>query len=354
MSVLDDSARPTIRPHYDVIPIDAETVLIRSPDQGVRASVDGIAADDLATWIRMLDGTRTAERLRRGGPQNDGLETLLRELVARDIVRVDAPPGALTEDTRFFAHYHDDPSACRRRLVASRVVVCGTGRLPALVRGGLHAAGVRRVDLIRPLASECDPAQEAERLPPRVSSDADGDRCRTDPDALERACRGADLVIAALAAPGDPLAETLAAVATRERVAWLPLLLFGGTGLVGPLFVAGDGPCHACLAAREQANWADPELTRLYYDRLAHDRSSLQRYGSLSAFEALIGEWAVLEATKFLSRFTIPVLFGCLLRIDFMRGSTQTHRVFKVPRCRRCSPAVHRPSVNGQLFSRPS
>src|SRR5882724_255737 len=195
MIVLDDSARPTIRPHYDVIPIDAETVLIRSPDQGVRASVDGIGADDLATWIRMLDGTRTAERVRRAGPQNDGLETLLRELVARDIVRVDTPPGALTEDMRFFAHYHDDPSGCRRRLVASRVVVCGTGRLPAHVRGGLHAAGVRRVDLIGDLASERDPAQVAEQRSPRMSPDADGDRGRIDPDALERECRGADLVI---------------------------------------------------------------------------------------------------------------------------------------------------------------
>jgi bacteriocin biosynthesis cyclodehydratase domain-containing protein len=354
MIVLDDAARPAIRPHYDVIPIDAETVLIRSPDQGVRASVDGVAADDLAAWIRMLDGTRTAGRLRREAPGNDGLDTLLRELVVRDIVRLDAPRNTLADDTRFFAHYHDDPSECRRRLVGSRVVICGNGRLPALVRGGLHAAGVRRVDLVRHLASTCAATRPAEPVAPRVSRDADGDRCRIDADALDRECRGADLVIASLAAPGDPLAETLATIAARERVAWLPLLLFGGTGLVGPLFVAGDGPCHACLAAREQANWADPELTRLYYDRLARDRSSLLRYGHLPAFEALISEWAVLETTKFLSRFTIPVLFGCLLRIDFMRGSTQTHRIFKVPRCRRCSPAAHRPTVNGHLFSRPS
>jgi bacteriocin biosynthesis cyclodehydratase domain-containing protein len=354
MIVLDDSARPAIRPHYDVVPIDTEAVLIRSPDRGLRARVDGVAADDLAAWIRGLDGTRTAGRLRREGPEHDGLDTLLRELVVRDVVRLNAPRDALADDTRFFAHHHDDPSGCRRRLIESRVVICGSGRLPALVRGSLRAAGVRRADLVRHLAPNDDSAAVAEPGPPLGSAEADGDGGRIDADALDRECRGADLVIASLAAPGDPLAETLAAIASRARVAWLPLLLFGGTGLVGPLFVAGDGPCHACLVAREQANWADPELTRLYYDRVARDRSSLRRYGSLPAFEALMSEWAVLEATKFLSRFTIPALLGCLLRIDFMRGTTQTHRVLKVPRCRRCSPAVQRPYVNGHLFSRPS
>ena len=322
MIVVDDSVRPSVGRQYDVIAIDAATVLIRSPDQGVRASVAGTRADDLAEWLRMLDGTRTAGELRRERPLSDGFETLLRELVARGIVRTDAPADPLTSDARLFAQYHDDPIACRERLVASRVAICGGGRLATLIRDDLTAAGVGRTE---------------------VTTEADG-----------RELRGADLVIACLATPRDPVAEMVAGVAASEQRAWLPVLLFGGSGFVGPLFVAGDGPCHECLWTREQANWADPELTRAYYDRLNEDRGSFDRYGSLPVFESLISQWTVLEATKFLSRFTIPVLFGSILRIDFMRASTQRHRVLKVPRCRGCSPATRRPQVDSQLFSRPS
>lgn len=334
MIALDESARPWIRPEYEVIPLDGSAVLIRSPDQGVRASVDGVDAAELADRIRSLDGTRTMEAWRRGGPDTDGLDRLIRELIVRDVVRLDPPAFDPSDDScelQLFAHYHPDPDGCRRRLRSSRVVVCGSGGLMTTIQRDLRAAGVGRVDLLS-VPAGIDRGTVAAEL------------------------RGVDLTIVCTASPRDPLAHVINDIALSERLVWLPLVLFGASAFIGPLFVPGDGPCQECVWGREQANWADPDVTRLYFDRLARDHGSLELYGSLPAFEALTSQWAVLEVTKALSRFTVPLLLGSLLRVEFLRAGTELHRVVRLPRCPGCSPTVRpagqRPALRAVVMMR--
>jgi bacteriocin biosynthesis cyclodehydratase domain-containing protein len=136
-------------------------------------------------------------------------------------------------------------------------------------------------------------------------------------------------------------------------LAWLPVRVSGGEGFVGPLFLGGEGPCHACVLAREEANWVDPELTRTYLECVAKDPATLDAYGRLPAFVAMMSQWAVLEATKYLSRFTVPALLGSVLRVDFIGCRTQLHRVLRLPRCAQCSSAVRFPGVNTLLYARP-
>jgi bacteriocin biosynthesis cyclodehydratase domain-containing protein len=350
MIALDESARPWIRPEYEVIPLDGSAVLIRSPDQGVRASIDGVDATELADRIRSLDGTRTIDAWRRGAPDNGGIDRLIRELVVRDVVRLDPPalntsdasryvhPSDDSRDLQLFAHYHHDPNGCRQRLRSSRVVICGSGALTTTIQRDLRAVGIERVDLLS--------------VPERKRA-ASGSAIATgiDRDMVAAELRGVDLTIVCTASPRDPWADVVNDIALSEHLVWLPLLLFGASAFIGPLFVPGDGPCQQCVWAREQANWADPDITRLYFDRLARDHASLELYGSLPAFEALTSQWAVLEVTKVLSRFTVPVLLGSLLRIEFLRAGTELHRVVRLPRCPRCSPMVRSPQVNGHLFA---
>jgi bacteriocin biosynthesis cyclodehydratase domain-containing protein len=338
MIELDDADCPWIRPEYEVLPLDGSAVLIRSPDRGVRAAVDGLGAATLAECIRELDGSRTVATWRRQEVA-EGLDRLLRELIARDIVRSEPAPASTVTgdgdaDLRLFAHYHRDPERCRRRLRASRVVVCGSApALAACVQSDLRSAGVERIDALA--------------LPREMNAPIRA----VDPALVARELRGVDLAIVCVSSPRDAWAVAMNAVALADGHAWLPLLQWGASALVGPLFVPDGGPCQECVWGRERANWADPDLTQRYVDGLAHDSESLRRYGSLPAFDALVSQWAVLEATKYLSRFTVPLLLGAVLRIDFLRAATEVHRVLQLPRCPRCSAAARAPHVDGRLFA---
>jgi len=308
MVELADTQQLFVRPEYEILPIDKSSVLIRSPEQGLRVRVPGVAASDLAIALRSLDGSRSFGALHKYGR---GFAEIVGELVARDIVRL-GPNDSLPAETRCFARTHDDPRTCRRRLSASRVGVGGAVDLADQARQGLHEVGVQSHEW------------------------RSGDL---------------DLIVGCLGSPRDPFAELVHDESRAKKVPWLPLLVFGDAGFVGPLFLPTEGPCLKCLQSREAANWTDPELTGLYYEAVARDGQTALAHGSLPAYRGLVGYWGVLEATKFLAQFRVPALLGTMLRIDFARGQAEPHRVLLVPRCRGCSPEVSRPPIDGHLFA---
>lgn len=338
MIELSDSACVALRAGFEVIPVDKATVLVRSPEIGVRVSVEGMGADALADILRSLDGSRMARALRDHGGR---VERVVRELIARDIVRVAGPRAPEGEQASFMARDHDDPGACQSRLAASRVVVCGSAPLVRCVERDLSEAGVRQVDVI-PGAWPAHPDESRAR----ELGVAGGEPVRRGIDG-----RGAELIVACLASPRDVLAEHVSAAASSAGVAWLHLLVFGGVGIVGPLFVPDEGPCLQCLWSRELANWADPELTGLYYETISRRETPPIGHGGLPACSGLVSQWGALEATKYLARFTAPALLGALLRVDFAHPGAVVHRVLRLPRCRACSPMVRQPAVSGQLFA---
>ncbi len=308
MVELGDAQQLFVRPEFEILPTDESRVLMRSPEKGVRVRVEGMAADELATALRSVDGSRQFGALRAYGR---GFEDLVGELVVRDVIRF-GDKESLSEAARCFARTHDDPKSCYARLGASRVAVCGTSDLADQVRRGLREVGVQ---------------------------------------SREWPSEGADLIIACLRSPRDPYAELVHEQSRTKQIPWLPLLVFGDAGFVGPLFLPNEGPCLRCLQSREAANWADPELTTLYYKVVADRRKSASTYGSLPAYLGLVSYWGVLEATKFLAQFRMPAILGTMLRLDFARAEAEAHRVFAVPRCRGCSPGGTRPPVDGLLCS---
>jgi hypothetical protein len=102
---------------------------------------------------------------------------------------------------------------------------------------------------------------------------------------------------------------------------------------------------------REEANWADPTLTRTYLERLQDTPAEIDAYGRFPAFVSITSAWSALEAAKFLSRFTMPMVLGHVMRIDFIRCAVRLHRVLRLPRCARCSPFARHPSVNSLLYA---
>jgi ribosomal protein S12 methylthiotransferase accessory factor len=141
----------------------------------------------------------------------------------------------------------------------------------------------------------------------------------------------------------------LAAALARTGIPWAPLLVFGGSGFVGPLFVPGEGPCYECLRTRERASWADPELTELYYETVAR-RPQADAPGASPAEAALVAAWGVVEATKYLAGFVMPAILGAFVHVELLAGCARMRRVHRVPRCPSCSPLVRRPPVDGRLL----
>ena len=340
-----------MKPIYEVIAVD-DGVVLRSPDQGVRVRVEGMTSHELATFLKDLDGTRPLAHCLERREQTHALTTLVEGLQARDIVE----PGSLDplpEDARFFSHHHDDPLGCARRVATSRVVICGRDPIADAVAGALQRAGVgsitRVADAVRPASGPDE--NGATRAPVTVSPSRDPDATIDHADAAPALIAG-DLVVVCPDAGGGRLESAVNTLAIEHGFAWVLVRIFGARGFVGPLFIPDDGPCYACLAAREEANWADRELTRAYVERLAHDPSSLAAYGRLAACESLVTDVAALEATKYLSRFTSPSLFGTVLSIDFVACRTELHRVLRLPRCPSCSPVQRRPRVDALLYAR--
>ena len=308
MVELSDSQQLFVRPEFEVLAIDESSVLLRSPEKGVRVRVEGMAASELVETLLSVDGSQPFGALREHGR---GFVDIVGELVARDIIR----PGSadsLPAESRSFARAHNDPKSCCARLSASRVAVCGADDLAEHVRRGLRESGVQ---------------------------------------SQEWPSGNADLIIACLRSPRDSYAELIDEQSRDRKIPWLSLLVFGDAGFVGPLFLPNEGPCLRCVRSREAANWTDPELTALYYEAIARNNKTATASGSLPAYLGLVSYWGVLEATKFLAQFRVPVVLGTVLRLDFARAQAEPHRVFVVPRCRGCSPGVVRPPVDGQLFA---
>jgi bacteriocin biosynthesis cyclodehydratase domain-containing protein len=253
------------------------------------------------------------------------------------------PPASSAE--RFFAQFDDDFRACARRLAESRVLVVGDGTLAECVARDLRATGVGDVTCVATTPS-LDAAADA--------SGAAASRTAAWCAALARACHDAHFVVVCPPSAGRSAVEsTMNSIALELGVAWLPVRVFGAEGFVGPLFLGSEGPCHRCLTTREESTWADPELTRAYLAWTARDPSTVEAYGALPAFAAIASQWAALEATRYLARFSPPVLTGNVLHIDFVRCRTELHRVLRVPRCPECSPLTRRPAVETMLYARP-
>jgi bacteriocin biosynthesis cyclodehydratase domain-containing protein len=334
-ATITDETRLRLRAEFSVIPLPDDKVLLRSPDQGLRLSVAGLNSEQLARLLHALDGRPSSSICKLAGHANaTDVERLLHGLIQRDIVEVNPCAPPVSTEERLFAHFHEDPGACARRLGSGRVLVRGTGTLADAVVRDLRAAGVGAVT--RMVCEASSVTEDSERT------------------SLLHAGRSADLVVVASEmgdgrSPDEVLVNDLA---IEGGFAWLPVRIFGSHGFVGPLFIPGDGPCHACLLAREEANWVDPTLTRTYLRQLRDAPASLDAYGRLSGFVAITSAWGVLEVAKYLSRFTMPMVLGHAMCIDFIRCSVQLHRVLKLPRCMRCSPLARRPSVNSLLYAR--
>lgn len=69
-------------------------------------------------------------------------------------------------------------------------------------------------------------------------------------------------------------------------------------------------------------------------------------YGSLVPLPGLVGLLTALEATKMITRFARPTLYGKLYEVDFLTLRAELHEVLKLPRCPACGVTRRTPLIN--------
>ncbi|WAT82377.1 TOMM precursor leader peptide-binding protein [Bacillus safensis] len=141
----------------------------------------------------------------------------------------------------------------------------------------------------------------------------------------------------------DPIFEEINDLALEDHIPWLSIVPYDGqTSWVGPFFIPHQSACLHCYNLRKSANFSDevlrsdlmkikpvnPEKKPVY-----HMPINLVQVGIASN---LILEWLTL---KDYAPSATPGGFTTI-NLDDKGVSCNHHRVYRVPRCPKCSPAA--------------
>ncbi|PGS14085.1 cyclodehydratase [Bacillus cereus] len=141
----------------------------------------------------------------------------------------------------------------------------------------------------------------------------------------------------------DPLLEEVNDIALEDNIPWLSVVPYDGqTAWVGPFFIPHQSACLHCYNLRKSANFADDvfrsELMKIKPVKsdkqpVYNQPINLVQNGIASN---LITEWVALRDY---ASSAIPGGFTTI-NLDDRGISFNNHRVYRVPRCQKCSHAA--------------
>jgi thiazole/oxazole-forming peptide maturase SagC family component len=127
----------------------------------------------------------------------------------------------------------------------------------------------------------------------------------------------------------------------ENRLDFLPVVLERFTGTIGPLVIPGETACYECFRLRENANMDAPELERLP-ETGAAERQGVT--GFHPAMANVLGELAAMELCKIYGG-GMSWRPNRIIEVNLLGPEIFSRRVFKLPLCPVCSPAVKTSSV---------
>lgn len=141
----------------------------------------------------------------------------------------------------------------------------------------------------------------------------------------------------------DPLLEEVNDMALEDHIPWLSIVPYDGqTSWVGPFFIPHQSACLHCYNLRKSANFSD-EVLRSELMKIKPVNSDKQPVYNMpinlvqtGIASNLITEWVAL---KDYAPSAIPGGFTTI-NLDDKGVSFNSHRVYRVPRCPKCSPAA--------------
>ncbi|MET9266055.1 ThiF family adenylyltransferase [Amycolatopsis sp. NPDC004079] len=308
-------AYPTLLPGIHVLERDGNEIQFGlDPRHGIIAN--GLPAP-IVDSVRRLDGRRGLEDILLAvGEHRDQFHLLLKQLAALGLVTEAAKKSAKRVETGLWSlrARHYQPALTDRRW-QSLIAVHGSGRIAVAVAALLAASGVGHLDIRASgrvneadLGSGFTPAELGQPRQRAIRTVVA--RVAPDVTTARNQRRLPDLVLLTdtLVPPPEEVAELVDSATSH-----LPVRVWEGTGIVGPLVVPGRSAClRCCDLHRTDADLSWPRIATQLVGRIP--RADL---GAVHACASL----AVAQAMRLLSPSeTPPPAWNATLEIDNFDG----------------------------------
>jgi bacteriocin biosynthesis cyclodehydratase domain-containing protein len=333
------------------VPLDDGRVQLRSAYRSL--IISGAGAPELTRlMLPLLDGTRTPDEIvgecdgHAPDTVHHALALLQEKAVLEDGVDDERSPllpavqETFADQVRLFSSFVADPHRVQSDLQTKRVTLVGLTPLGLAIGRELAQCGVGALHLVPTSVSQ---AGAALALAPEPNGDGSPHcRIQLDPYADEAvdervtaAAAGADLVIAPTDGPSPGVHRRVNDACLSLRVPWLPVVLFGNDVALGPLVVPGQTACFTCYELRMKGNLIFADEYLAFENHLLNGGPQAAQ-GGLKAYAPVVAGLTVVEAIKFLTKFTYPLALGRLIRFNFVNYQYIVHPVLRLPRCLRC------------------
>jgi bacteriocin biosynthesis cyclodehydratase domain-containing protein len=228
----------------------------------------------------------------------------------------------------------DRGGAGAARLTAQRVAVLGAG--------GLATRIARNLAVFRPaeLTVVQDPGEGDGHAAAIVAELAAGGVDATaateslaDESALRETLAELDFAVVAVDAYSPRVLHAVNAAAIALERTWMAVHLDGSDGIVGPIHVPGETPCHLEVEMQQEAAIGFRDDYLVYKEALDNELA-LDRFLLPPHLDTIAG-LASGAALRFLVSSRSFVV-GRMVRVDFERMGFDTQEVLRLPRCPAC------------------
>jgi bacteriocin biosynthesis cyclodehydratase domain-containing protein len=314
--------RPRLVPWLVAIELGDARLQLRSAESA-HTLTNPLLIDTFTTIRSALDGRHTVDEI-VALAGDDVLPTtiffLLKLLHGQGLLQTGLGTGALDEHAqarwrgqlRFLDHFVTDASNAHAMLANSRVGLVGSAGLRDALSSSLRDIGIDRL-------SELDAQRMREAESRWIDSLGD-----------------LDLVVACESSSSFGLFEAINRACLVSRTRWLCVSVSGTSARLGPTIVPHQSACHTCLEIRLSTHQGDAEAYAAFRRKIDAPGCAVDE-GSLAPFHSAIAAQAALEVMRLLTGFSPPVTVGRFYEFTARSPATDSHDVFRLPRCPSCS-----------------
>jgi thiazole/oxazole-forming peptide maturase SagC family component len=361
--------RPCLRPGLEVIPVDNQTLLMRTFAGTVMLSGEFVASR-LPSLIPKIDGSRTIGELFAlvGEHFRPEFESFIGLLLERNILlpadladtRADLPhpSGAWNHERAYWSLDAHAPEAVGR-LASSTVVLANLGGVGVSIARALATSGIGQLVLLDP--QNVSPEDEIfgygteEVGKPRaevLAAQLTRSKCKnvsTIISTVDATSRWDELVsdanVVVLCSDNMSLAgyDKTNEACIRLGTRWVSARIDRRRGIVGPYIVPGETACFACFELRNRANSDHPADHAAMYRNWKQTAVCPENWPVLAPFTSIVGNYLALDLLRVLAGQQLSAIFGRVLHLELDTMETRFHSILKLPRCPACSRARERP-----------
>jgi len=325
-----------VNPNLRIARCSDDEVMIK---HGARSTFSELLRDDKRTKLlgRVLERLRAPASL--ADLNDEGFVPEHLEGVVAGLLAHLRDEGVLIEPDTDLALAYVDTVLERGGAGAARLA---TQRVAVLGASGLAARVARNLGVFRPASLRIvqDPSEGDGRAKALVhelvaaDTQAAADTISlVDEAAVREALSDVDFAVVAPNAYSPRVLHAVNAAAIALERTWMAVQLDGSDGIVGPIHVPGESPCHLEVEMQQEAAIGFRDDYLVYKEALDNELA-LDRF-LLPAHLDTVAGLAAGAALRFLvSGRSFAV--GRMVRVDFERMGFDTQEVLRLPRCPAC------------------